>query len=71
MLYFVSNRNGPRDVYASDVHTHVAGEAVRVTTGMNAHSIDISADGARMVYAAYTSTATCIACQSPAGRSSG
>jgi Tol biopolymer transport system component len=58
-LYYVSDRHGPRDVYALDVHARspAVKEPVRVTTGMNAQSIDFSADGARLVYAAYSSTA--------------
>jgi eukaryotic-like serine/threonine-protein kinase len=56
-LYFVSNRNGPRDVYSLDVRSHAVVEAVRVTTGLGAQSIDLSAGGGRMVYAAYASTA--------------
>ncbi|HEU4564940.1 MAG TPA: protein kinase [Gemmatimonadaceae bacterium] len=58
-LYYVSNRHGPRDVYALDVRarTPAASEPVRVTTGAGAQSFDLSADGARLVYAAYASSA--------------
>jgi Tol biopolymer transport system component/tRNA A-37 threonylcarbamoyl transferase component Bud32 len=58
-LYYVSNRQGPRDIYALAVGARdlERAEPVRVTTGMNAHSIAFSADGARIVYAAYTSSA--------------
>ncbi|MFL5620578.1 MAG: protein kinase domain-containing protein [Gemmatimonadaceae bacterium] len=58
-LYYVSNRQGPRDVYALDVGRHARAdrEPVRVTTGIGAQSIDFSSDGARMVYAAYSSSA--------------
>jgi Tol biopolymer transport system component len=75
-LYYVSNRHGPRDVYALDVRGRQAAarEPVRVTTGMNAQSIDFSADGARMVYAVYASTAnvwsTLIPVAPPASRAS-
>jgi serine/threonine-protein kinase len=55
-LYLVSDRNGPRDVYALDVRVPSA-QPVRVTTGLGAQSIDLSADDGRMVYAAYASTA--------------
>jgi Tol biopolymer transport system component len=58
-LYYVSDRQGPRDVYSLDV-TAGAGEGReprRVTTGMGVQSLDMSADGSRLVYAAYTSTA--------------
>ncbi len=58
-LYFVSNRQGPRDVYAIKVAgmTPSDGDPIRITTGMGAHSIEFSADGARVVYAAYSSNA--------------
>ena len=58
-LFYVSNRQGPGDVYTLDVAARaaVARVPVRVTTGMGAQSIDLSADGARIVYAAYASTA--------------
>ena len=64
VLYYVSNRQGPRDVYAialgdpdSRSGPRSAREPARMTTGMGAQSIDLSADGARLVYAAYSSTA--------------
>jgi Tol biopolymer transport system component len=58
-LYYVSNRNGPRDVYGLAIHAsgRIDGEPFRVTTGMGAQSIAFSADGRQMVYAAYTSSA--------------
>lgn len=58
-LYYVSNEHGPRDVYALDVHARASdgSKPVRVTTGMGAQSIDLSADGARMAYAVYSSNA--------------
>ena len=63
-LYFVSNRQGPRDVYALDLHDLAVGarppaerQPTRITTGIGAQSIDLSADGTRLVYAAYSSTA--------------
>ncbi|CAN5917554.1 hypothetical protein BH11GEM1_BH11GEM1_20950 [soil metagenome] len=58
-LYFVSNRQGPRDVYALRVGARASArqEPKRITTGMAAHSIDFSSDGARIVYAAFASIA--------------
>ena len=58
-LYFVSNRHGPRDVYALDVRARPSAgrEPARITTGMGVKSIDFSADGSRLAYAAYSSTA--------------
>lgn len=65
-LYFVSDRNGPRDIYALDVRSHLAAPVVRITTGLGAQSIDLSADDGRMVYAAYSSTANVWAMPIPA-----
>ena len=58
-LYFVSNREGPRDVYALDVSARASKDRkpVRVTTGMDAQSIDLARDGGRVVYAVYASSA--------------
>ena len=59
MLYYVSDRQGPRDVYAIDLRSaELTDDApLRVTTGMGAHSVALSADGRRVVYAAYSSSA--------------
>ncbi|HEX2780154.1 MAG TPA: protein kinase [Gemmatimonadaceae bacterium] len=67
-LYFVSNREGPRDVYALDVSPRAPRDRkpVRVTTGMEAQSIDLSRDGARVVYAVYASSANVWAMPIPA-----
>ena len=58
-LYYVSNGHGTRDVYALHVSAHEPSGAapVRVTTGMDAQSIELSATGARLVYAVYRSSA--------------
>jgi Tol biopolymer transport system component len=58
-LYYVSNRQGTRDVYALPMTTRGQpdGPSVRMTTGMGAHSIAVSPDGGRIVYAVYRSTA--------------
>jgi Tol biopolymer transport system component len=58
-LYYVSDREGPRDIYAlrSDEHSRTHREPLRITTGIGAQSIDLSRDGGRIVYAVYTSTA--------------
>ncbi|HEV8122811.1 MAG TPA: protein kinase [Gemmatimonadales bacterium] len=51
-LYFVSNRYGPRDIFAQKVSAgKPGGPPVRLTTGLNAHSISLSADGRRLAYA--------------------
>ncbi len=58
-LFFLSNRQGSPDVFAQPVtgdHRPV-GEPVRLTTGLDAHTISMSRDGSRMVYAVYTADA--------------
>ena len=58
-LYYVSNEEGTRDVYVADMSkgTSSAHAAVRLTTGLGAHSVGISADGTHMVYAVYATSA--------------
>jgi len=58
-LHFVSDRDGPRDVYAVRISTsgHASGPAIRLTTGLGAQSVSLSADGRRMAYAVLTATA--------------
>lgn len=63
-LYYVSNAQGPRDIYAVALDglgtqpTRATGQKpVRVTTGLGAQSIDLAPDGTHLVYAAYSSTA--------------
>jgi len=57
-LLFVSNRDGGRDIY--QVHLTraggAAGDAARLTTGLNAAEVTVSADGRRLAYAAFTET---------------
>ena len=51
-VYYVSNRYGPRDVLAQEVPGgRPKGPALRLTTGLNAHTISLSADGRRLAYA--------------------
>jgi eukaryotic-like serine/threonine-protein kinase len=58
-LYFVSDRLGPRDMYAVRITRAGAanGSPVRLTTGLNAHTITASATGERFAYDVYTATA--------------
>ncbi len=58
-ILFVSNREGARDVYAVRLQGSgmPAGNPSRLTTGLNAHSISLSADGTRLAYSVYTSHA--------------
>lgn len=53
-LLFVSNRDGPRDVYSATLGGSTPSEAKRVTTGLNPHSVSVSKDGGQMAYSAYT-----------------
>lgn len=56
-LLFVSNREGGRDVYALRLDSKGrATQPHRITTGLNALTITISADGSRLGYAAFTET---------------
>ena len=58
-LLYVSNREGGRDIYqvALTRSGRPAGDAVRLTTGINAATVSVAADGRRLAYAAYTRTA--------------
>jgi TolB protein len=58
-LLFVSDRDGRRDVYRIAVRRsgEAAGPPERVTTGIDAHTISLSADGKRLAYSAYTPVA--------------
>jgi eukaryotic-like serine/threonine-protein kinase len=51
-LYYLSNRLGPRDIYALRINSdgHAEGAPVRLTTGLDAHSISTSADGTHFAY---------------------
>ena len=51
-VYYVSGRYGPRDIFAQAMVAGVPrGPALRLTTGLNAHTISLSADGRRIAYA--------------------
>ncbi|HEX3234114.1 MAG TPA: BTAD domain-containing putative transcriptional regulator [Gemmatimonadales bacterium] len=58
-LLFVSNREGSRDVYRVDLSGAgvPAGEPTRLTTGLSAHSISLSADGRALAYSVFSYTA--------------
>jgi Tol biopolymer transport system component/tRNA A-37 threonylcarbamoyl transferase component Bud32 len=55
-LYFISNRHGPRDIYAQRLSGagQPSGDPVRLTTGLGAHSISLSQDGKRLAYSSLT-----------------
>jgi serine/threonine-protein kinase len=51
-LYFVSNRFGPRDIFAAAMSGgRRTRPAMRLTTGLNAHTISLAADGGRLAFA--------------------
>jgi eukaryotic-like serine/threonine-protein kinase len=58
-LYYVSNRRGRGDIYAARIagNGHASGDAMRLTTGLNAQSISLSADGSRFAYTVYSAKA--------------
>jgi serine/threonine-protein kinase len=55
-LLFISNRDGPRDIYAVRVGAsrRTRGQPVRVTTGLDAHSISVSPDRSTVAYSQFT-----------------
>ena len=58
-LLLISSRDGPRDIYALSLASsgRPTGEPVRLTTGLGAISMSLSADGGRLVYAVYSAQA--------------
>ncbi len=54
-LLFISDRDGPRDVYVVRLGSSGApeGPATRLTAGLSPHSISLSADGLRLAYSAF------------------
>jgi Tol biopolymer transport system component len=57
-LLFVSDRDGGRDIYRVPLTRagRPAGDAARLTTGLSAAEVSVSADGRRLAYAAFTET---------------
>jgi serine/threonine-protein kinase len=68
-LLFVSSRDGPRDVYALTIGSsgRARGEPRRLTTGLGAISISLSADGERLAYAVYSARSNIWSLPIPAG----
>ena len=51
-VYYVSSRYGPSDIFEQAMVAGVPrGPALRLTTGLNAHTISLSGDGRRIAYA--------------------
>jgi dipeptidyl aminopeptidase/acylaminoacyl peptidase len=57
-LVYVSDRDGGRDIYEVALRRdgRPAGAPTRLTTGLNAAQVTVSADGRRLAYAAFTQT---------------
>jgi Tol biopolymer transport system component len=55
-LYFVSNRDGPNDIYGVPLETDggVGGPVQRLSTGLGAHTISVSTGGNRVAYSRYS-----------------
>ena len=68
-LFFISNRDGPRDIYAVYVSSsgRARGAPQRLTTGLGAISMSLSAGGSRLVYAAFSANANLYSIPIPAG----
>ena len=58
-LFFLSNRDGPRDIYAVTLSSsgHSRATPARLTTGLGAISISLTTDGRRLAYAVYSARA--------------
>jgi serine/threonine-protein kinase len=58
-LFFVSTRDGGRDVYEQPLRGSMEpdGDPIRLTTGLNAHSISLSPDGESLAYSSYVPSA--------------
>jgi Tol biopolymer transport system component len=70
-LLYVSNQDGGRDVYFIPLSRSGAPAAapIRMTTGLYPHTISLSADGRRLVYALLTETSNVVAVSLQPGRS--
>ena len=68
-LLFVSNRDGPKDIYVLSLSSsgRPRGEPSRLTTGLGTISISLSADGRRLAYAVYSARANIWALPVPTG----
>jgi serine/threonine-protein kinase len=57
-LMFVSNRDGARDIYRQQISRDGAPVSgpLRLTTGLNAHTVSIAADGSALAYATFVET---------------
>jgi len=58
-LYFVSNRDGPRDIYVQQIDDRgrPRGALSRVSTGLEVQSLSLTSDDSRVAYSVYRATA--------------
>ena len=68
-LYYVSTRDGLGDVYVQRITRdgRADGMPVRLTTGLGANSISLSADGSRLAYSIYSPTSNIWSLPIPSG----
>jgi Tol biopolymer transport system component len=68
-LLFISNRDGPRDVYAQSISSsgRSQGPLTRLTTGLGAISMSLSGDGRKLAYAVYSARANIWSLPNPSG----
>ena len=68
-IYFISNRDGPRDIYAVSIGSsgRTVGAPVRITTGLNAMTIGLSSNGKELTYALYAASANLWSLPIPTG----
>ena len=70
-LLFVSNRDGGRDIYQLRLNGSGSpnGAPIRLTTGLNPHTIAVSSDGRQLVYSIHTETSNVYSLALAPGRS--
>jgi len=68
-LYFVSNRDTPRDVYAVDIGAdgRPRGNPQRLTVGASVQSLSLSADGRRLAFSVYSAKSNVWSLSVPTG----
>jgi Tol biopolymer transport system component len=69
-LIFVSSLGGGRDLYVQPLTSsgHARGDPVRLTTGLNAHTISLSRDGKWLAYSVFTTEGNIWSIQIPEGK---
>jgi eukaryotic-like serine/threonine-protein kinase len=72
-LYFVSTREGGRDIYRVEIDGsgRPRRAPARISTGLNAHGISLSGDGSRLAYSVFTETVNVWSFPVPGGAAPG